>query len=127
MGDAHHMSPAETPVDIAHLDRYTGGERAINEEVLRLFETSCHEILGKLDALLQDGLPPETAGQWRDTAHTLKGAARGIGAFDLADAAALVEQSGAGERMVAIEALQRLKQKAALVQAFIEDFLRTRG
>jgi HPt (histidine-containing phosphotransfer) domain-containing protein len=120
------MSSAETPVDIAHLDRYTGGDRAINEEVLQLFENSCNEILAGFDAVLENGLPPEMAKQWRDSAHTLKGAARGIGAFDLADAAAVVEDTGA-DRMAAIEALQRLKAKAAVVHAFIQDFLGRRA
>jgi HPt (histidine-containing phosphotransfer) domain-containing protein len=117
------MGAAEIAVDIAHLDRYTGGERATNEEVLRLFETSCGEILARLDALAGDDQWPQFSKQWRDTAHTLKGAARGIGAFALAGAAADVEGRGTGDKRAAIDALQRLKSQAERVHRFIEDFL----
>ncbi len=61
-------------VDLAHLDRYTGGVRSLNEEVLRLFETQCGAMLGDLEtaASLAD------AKAWKMLTHTLKGAARGI-------------------------------------------------
>ena len=113
------MSKAEQPVDLQHLDRYTGGNRAINEEILRLFDTQCREMLATLDTLAAEGVDAKS---WRATLHTLKGAARGIGAFALGDAAAAAEQAGS-ERAAAMAALERLKASSAAVHVFIEDFL----
>ena len=114
---------SEAAVDLGHLDRYTGGDRTVNEEVLRLFERSCHDILGRLETLLDDASSPEAAKGWRDAAHTLKGAAKGIGAFELADAAADAEKKPVSDRMAALAALERLKTTSQAVLIFIEDFL----
>ncbi len=105
------------PVDLKHLDSYTGGNRALNEEVLRLFDTHCREMLEKLEG------HPGNDKIWREAAHTLKGAARGIGAFDLADAAADAEKA-LGNLPASLEALTRIKEKSASVQLFIEEFLK---
>jgi HPt (histidine-containing phosphotransfer) domain-containing protein len=108
------------PVDLAHLDSYTGGNRSLNEEVLRLFETHCRDMLEKLEgAASNQGEKP-----WREATHTLKGAARGIGAFDLADAAADAEKTAMNDAGGLIAALTRLKAHSAAVQLFIEEFLK---
>ena len=56
-------------------------------------------------------------------AHTLKGAARGIGAFSLADAAAFAEPIDPSDQDTAALALDALKQRASAVQTFIADYL----
>jgi HPt (histidine-containing phosphotransfer) domain-containing protein len=117
------MSKTEQPVDLQHLDRYTGGDRAINEEILRLFDAQCREMLATLDSLAAG---EHDAKSWRATLHTLKGAARAIGAFALGDAAAAAEQA-ASERDVALVALTPLKASFAAVHRFIEDFLSRRA
>lgn len=113
------MAKSEQPVDIEHLDRYTGGDCALDEEILRLFDTHCRELMGKLESLAT-GEPD--AKSWREATHTLKGAARGIGAFALGNAAAEAEKTG-GEKQSAIAALERLKSTSAAVHLFIEQFL----
>jgi HPt (histidine-containing phosphotransfer) domain-containing protein len=117
------MSQHAEPVDLTHLDRYTGGERAINEEVLRLFQNSCQDILAKLEALAADATNPVTARLWHEAAHTLKGASRGIGAFELADAAEEAEEGGSNDRLAVIASLEQLRIKSEPVLAFIQDFL----
>jgi HPt (histidine-containing phosphotransfer) domain-containing protein len=112
------VARTDQPVDLNHLDRYTGGDRATNEEILRLFDDQCSQILTKLDGL---GESEADAKSWREMTHTLKGAARGIGAFDLGDAVAAAETAGPD----AVEALSRLKRDAAAVRDFIADFLKT--
>ena len=107
------------PVDLDHLDRYTGGDRVINEEILRLFDDQCRELLTKLDGLTEAEFDTKA---WHEIAHTLKGAARSIGAFELGDAAAAAEQVG-NDRASALAALQRLKQDSAAVAAFIAQLL----
>ena len=72
------------PVDLVFLARQTGGDRALEEEVLRLF--------AKQAAMLGDDLRTLTDNEQRKRqAHTLKGAARAIGAFGLADHALQIE------------------------------------
>ena len=114
------MRVAQRPVDLGHLDRYTGGSRALNEEILRLFETQCRELLAKLEALIKTA----DAKSWREVAHSLKGAARGVGAFALADAAAEAEAAHPAKAPVARALVQQIKGKSQAVQNFIESFAR---
>lgn len=110
--------PAAPVVDLTHLDRYTGGDRALNAEVLRLFDMQASEIVAKLRAILD----AREAKSWREATHTLKGAAKGIGAFGLAEAASLAEHLGPADDQ-APEALSALETDAAAVRAFIQDYL----
>ena len=66
-------------VDLAVLERMTGGDAAISEEVLGLFV----EQAGLWSAMLD----PKAEG-WRDGVHTIRGAAAGVGAGDLAEVCA---------------------------------------
>lgn len=107
-------------VDLSHLARYTGGDEAINTEVLRLFEAQTSEIVASLQAILD----ARDAKSWKEATHTLKGAARGIGAFKLADAAAFAEPiDPIKDRGNASLAVAALKTSAEAVRAFIETYL----
>jgi HPt (histidine-containing phosphotransfer) domain-containing protein len=110
---------SERAVDLDHLDRYTGGDRSLNEEILRLFDNQCMEMVTHLEALAAGTVDLK---RWKEITHTLKGAARGIGAFALADAAAAAEPLAQDPSM--LEAVQRLKAKSEAVHGFIEEFLR---
>ena len=72
------------PVDLVFLARQTGGDRALEEEVLRLFAKQA-AVLGRELRSQQD------AEKRRRDAHTLKGAARAVGAFGVASQALLIE------------------------------------
>jgi HPt (histidine-containing phosphotransfer) domain-containing protein len=113
------MSSAGQAVDLNHLDRYTGGDRAINEEILRLFDTQCQEMLVKLDHLAAESGHAE---EWRRVTHTLKGAAAGVGAFSLAEAAEAAEKA-CDDRLAALATLQKLKHRSLAVRQFVEEFL----
>ena len=77
-------------IDFAHLERYTAGDPALTSEVLGLFREQA--------AMWMRLLTPDAPAQaWRDAAHTLKGAALGVGAFDLAEACATAEQNADDE------------------------------
>jgi HPt (histidine-containing phosphotransfer) domain-containing protein len=121
MSDSLAMQIAENPVDLRQLDRYTGGSRTLNEEILRLFADQCRETLSRLEALAHTA----DAKSWRETAHSLKGAARGVGAFALAKAAAEAESADPANAPVRRAALQRLRGQSQAVQSFIESFLRS--
>jgi HPt (histidine-containing phosphotransfer) domain-containing protein len=75
--------PIETVLDLAHLARMTLGDASLEAEVLTLFERQATVLL----AHMQDATPVAAAA----FAHTLKGSARGIGAWGVAAAAAAVE------------------------------------
>ena len=107
-------------VDLAHLARYTGGDAALNAEILRLFDTQASEMVGRLKSILD----ARDAKSWKEVTHTLKGAARGIGAFGLGDAAAAAEpiDPSADSRTAAV-ALEALQTKTSAVQYFIKDYL----
>jgi HPt (histidine-containing phosphotransfer) domain-containing protein len=80
------MAPASDPgpLDFGHLERMTCGEKALEREVLVMFLNQTGRII---DALA--GRPAEAA----TLAHTLKGSARAIGAFHVAERAAVLEQA----------------------------------
>ena len=114
------MTAVQRPVDMAHLARYTGGDSAINAEVLQLFDTQVNDLVARLNSILE----ARDAKSWKEVTHSLKGAARGIGAFGFADAAAAAEpidlfadHDGAGR------ALAALKINAHAVQIFIQAYL----
>jgi HPt (histidine-containing phosphotransfer) domain-containing protein len=109
---------SQTPVDLTHLARYTGGDQAINAEVLQLFLRQSAEILHKLHAALK----AHDLQSWRELAHSLKGAARGIGAFAMADAAEAIEPVTPDDAR-AVEVLAGLDKAARPVVRFIEGYL----
>ncbi|MDX8436424.1 MULTISPECIES: Hpt domain-containing protein [Mesorhizobium] len=71
------------PVDLAHLSRQTMGDRALEQEVLALF---VQQALGVRDKILEADVKERLL-----LAHGLKGSARGVGAFAIADCAAAIE------------------------------------
>jgi HPt (histidine-containing phosphotransfer) domain-containing protein len=75
-------------IDETHLKRMTLGDRRLEREVLELF---LRQTTIMLDRIVNAGPPLAAA-----AAHTLKGSARGIGAWRVARAAELLEQA-AGE------------------------------
>jgi HPt (histidine-containing phosphotransfer) domain-containing protein len=118
------MRSNKQPVDLVHLGRYTGGDHTLNQEILGLFERQCHEILAQLETLAKESSDGKS---WREITHSLKGAARGIGAFELAEAAAEAEKAQGGGRQALLEAVNRIKGKSSAVQLFIEQFLKGEG
>ena len=92
-------------VEFSVLERTTGGDDGVSEEVLALFA----EQAAIWSPMLQAG----TDG-WRDATHTLRGAAAGIGAGDLARACAEAEAGdGAGLDRVRNELDRALADVAA--------------
>ena len=108
------------PIDLNHLARYTGGDRTLNTEILRLFNGQVSNMVGELLAVLQQ----RDVRKWRQVTHTLKGAARGVGAFAMGDAAAAAEPiDPALSQDRAIQMIETLRVEGEAVQAFIEDYL----
>jgi len=72
-------------VDFAYLEGFAGGDQRVVDEVLALFRQQADMWTALLD--------PASEG-WRDAVHTIKGAARGIGAVALGDVCEAVEKAG---------------------------------
>ncbi|HEY9217667.1 MAG TPA: Hpt domain-containing protein, partial [Phenylobacterium sp.] len=64
-------------VNFRYLEDYTAGDAVVIDEVLAIFREQAQLWSAMLD--------PASEG-WVDAVHTIKGAARGVGAFDLGDA-----------------------------------------
>lgn len=69
-------------VDFSVLDRTTGGDDGVADEILGLF-TQQAEIWSPMLDVREEG--------WRDAVHTIRGAASGIGAGALAEVCASAE------------------------------------
>ena len=107
-------------IDLTHLARYTGGDAALNAEILRLFDSQASEMVVRLQSILH----ARDAKSWKEVTHTLKGAARGIGAFGLGDAAAACEPiDPSADSNTAAVALEALRSRTDAVQVFIKSYL----
>lgn len=104
------LAPDDGPIDFEHLKRMTLGDSGLEQEVLAMFSAQSAVLVDKLLAL-----PPNA----RALAHTLKGSARAIGAFAVADAAARLEMALAAGSDPA-ERLAQLGDAVALVQTAID-------
>lgn len=108
------LAPGGGPLDFDHLRRMTLGDEAIEQEVLTMFSAQSANLVEKLAALPADSSA---------LAHTLKGSARAIGAFAVADAAARLETAIA-RGFNASAALAELGEAVAEARAEIEADLR---
>jgi HPt (histidine-containing phosphotransfer) domain-containing protein len=108
------LAPDDGPIDLAHLSRMTLGDESLEQEVLAMFSAQSAKLLDMLAAL-----PPEAGA----LAHTLKGSAKAIGAFAVAEAAGRLEAALAVSSDPA-EALAELGDAVALAQTAIDAILR---
>ncbi len=100
-------------IDLVHLARQTAGDRGLEREVLGLFREQCVRQLAAMAAAGRS-----KAG--RDAAHTLVGAARGVGAFRVAD---LAEQVEIADEEGFSTAIGELDRAVADARALIERLL----
>lgn len=66
------------PIDLVHLEKYVVGDDALREEILTIFDNQASALSAQLGDAQNDD-------SWSNTAHALKGASRGIGAWVLGD------------------------------------------
>jgi len=115
-----YAAMADVPVDLSHLARYTGGDKALNAEILKLFDGQISDMVRQLLGILEQ----RDARKWREVTHTIKGAARGVGAFGMGQAAADAEPLDPTVNPDrALEAIEALRLEGEAVQAFIADYL----
>lgn len=107
-----------SPVDRAHLARYTRGDQAFEREVLELFCTQAVSYLDQLCAAASHKA-------WFEAAHALKGSARSVGAWRLVRAAEYIETLRADSppelRAAQIRELEASLQEAATFVASLSN------
>jgi HPt (histidine-containing phosphotransfer) domain-containing protein len=108
------LAPDDGPIDFEHLKRMTLGDAGLEQEVLAMFAAQSASLLSTLATMPADA--PALA-------HTLKGSARAIGAFAVADAAARLEAVISGGADPA-DHLTELADAVALARTAIEAVLR---
>ena len=109
------LAPEGPVIDLDHLERMTLGEKELEREVLMLFAQQSTDLLARLEKLPREGA---------SLAHTLKGSARGIGAFAVAQAADDLERRLRQGLSVTAEVLA-LAEAIGAAQAAIEERLQT--
>lgn len=93
--------------DHTHFDHMTGGDVALQQEIIGLFRGQIAEWHAALNAAAPSS-------DWRDAAHKLKGSARGIGLHALAEACEHAEAAPEAEIRARLTAL-RAELDAALL------------
>jgi HPt (histidine-containing phosphotransfer) domain-containing protein len=107
----------QRPIDLVHLARMTLGDRSLEREVLQLFVRQASVLLGRMDKAEPDAIAA--------LAHTLKGSARGLGAWRVAAAAEAVELAPDMAADALVAALSALRATVEEAETVITDLLRT--
>lgn len=105
----------ERPVDLVHLALQTQGDKALEAEVLGLFLRQSPQVLKAILAAEDDRARFEAA-------HKLKGSAKAIGAFTVAECAEAIEiaaLAGGDSR----EAMADLSASVAVANRYITEVL----
>ncbi len=113
------LAPVERPIDFEHLFRMTLGDHGLEREVLQLFDRQAGMLMERISQCSQTA-----PGIVAAAAHTMKGSARGIGAWQLARAADLVEAAALSARPGLPKAVQALAACVDEAKAAIADLLR---
>lgn len=106
----------EAVVDLAHLDQYTLGDRDLQAELLQLFRD-------QLKSQAEELLSCTDAAAWKSAVHTLKGAARSIGAGQVAEVAQAMELVGFSDEAERAAILSRLVAVRAVFEAQVDEYL----
>lgn len=102
-------APGTAAVDYAHLRTQAAGSEDVMREVLQLFIEQTGEVLLALEAA-------SDAKTWKELTHLLKGSARGVGAFAVADEAAAAELA-----ILDRSRLEPLRVAIAQARSFVQD------
>ncbi|MEL6363606.1 MAG: Hpt domain-containing protein [Pseudomonadota bacterium] len=107
-------------IDLEHLEKYVAGDRALRDEVLGIFEQQAELWTRMLDVNAADEA-------WRDAAHALKGAARGVGAWEVGELCEKAEALIGDERLVKVRRSVLLDDLKDAVVAAVDAVRRVRA
>lgn len=102
------------PIDLVHLAKQTLGDRSLETEVLRLFMTQADVYMQRVELANDDDARFAAA-------HTIKGSARNIGAWMVADAAEHVETTDDNEIQADVKALKdALRETCSFISSLLD-------
>lgn len=104
------------PIDMVHLSKQALGDRGLECEVLRLFDTMSRTYFERLEG-------STSVEQLLQHLHTLKGAASGVGAWTIADLARVTEVELQGGAPVNPERIDDLGMAVHECSVFIGELL----
>lgn len=114
---APSIAPVDAAIDLGHLGRMTLGDARLEREVLQLFDRQAAMLMARME-----GADPALVAA---AAHTIKGSARGIGAWHIARDAETVELAATcADRAELKTALCRLAASIGEAKAAIAELLR---
>ncbi|HMQ58528.1 MAG TPA: Hpt domain-containing protein [Rhizobiaceae bacterium] len=109
-GETNRFSSGR-PIDLVHLATQTMGDRDLEREVLSMFSRQAFSLSESLRGAKSEAR--------KRLAHTLKGSARGVGAFGLAQCAERIEEAPSDRN-----AMRQLEARVAEVRDFIASISR---
>ena len=114
-------SDGPVPVDLDRLSRTTGGDLAVELELLRIFVEQTEEKLRSVES----ALAAQNYGQIREDAHSIKGASANVGADRLRELAASLEgRMKNGEHARAEAMVAEVADEFGRVRVFLENHRR---
>ena len=99
------------PIDFEHLARYTLGDAELEREIIGLFIDQAPSTMARL-------APAAASRDWHEAAHTLKGSARAVGAWRIAELAERAETADT-DPISRLEIRERLAAAIEDTRAFI--------
>ncbi len=100
-------------IDLVHLGTYTQGDRALEGELLRMFLPSAQAYI--------DAMAAGPGESWRTAAHSLKGVALGVGAWDIAALAEAAEGHRDGAAPLRRQDIEALQAALERVRCFVAN------
>ncbi len=97
-------------IDLDHLEQYIGGDVALRDEILTIFDEQARMWVSRLNLAEDDEV-------WRNAAHALKGAARGVGAWAIGDLCEAAETLIAG----APEKVAKRRAILAMISQLVDE------
>lgn len=101
-------------IDLDHLEKYVAGDDALRDEILTIFEDQVENWIRLLN-------PHQTDEVWCEAAHALKGASRGIGAWQAGDLCEKAEALVGPDKRDPIMRAALLKELRANLAAIVEE------
>lgn len=107
----------QKPIDLVHLARYTLGNRALELEILQLFQRQSEIDINRLATA-------QTDKAWLEAAHTIKGSARAVGAWHVGLLAEAAERlSGDALARHRGDTITKLAEEIGIAGRYIESLL----
>lgn len=107
---------AGRPVDLVHLSRYTMGDRNLESELLGLFRQQARVYVSRMREAESDQ-------DWHRAAHSLKGSAKAVGAWAVAQVCEGAESLGAGAQDARLKAIGEIEAQLDTATAYIDLLL----